>query len=325
MCEYTLLVCLEHQDQRVATLDKLHENILDAFNEYGVQITSPNYEADPGAAKVCTAGALVRRACCSSRSAVADNRSGDGVGVQATSLSLVVALCWVLPFAFGGRVQLGGSRSRRAWLSAAGGSAIAYVFIDLLPEMQHMQERFSTAAAGRAFPFPHYRVYTSALAGFLLFYALEHIVAASRPSAEGQEREEGTAVYWLQVTGFAVYCGLMAYLLREDADSRALSMVPYGIAMFCHLWIVDHALRSEHGRRYDESGRWVVGGGVLAGWTVAALGLSSDLLLPTLMGFIAGGVVLNSIKGELPEEGEARVGPFVAGAVGYALLLLLLD
>jgi hypothetical protein len=33
-------------------LDALHANILDAFNEYGVQITSPNYEADPGAPKV---------------------------------------------------------------------------------------------------------------------------------------------------------------------------------------------------------------------------------------------------------------------------------
>ena len=245
--------------------------------------------------------------------------------MDAASLSLIVALCWVLPFAVGGRLRLGDSQSRRAWLSAAGGSAVAYVFVDLLPEMQHMQERFSTAAAGRAFPFPHYRVYTSALAGFLLFYALEHVVAASRPQAAGERGAARGAIYWLQMTGFAIYGGLMAYLLREDADSRALSMVPYGFAMFCHLWIVDHALRAEHGRRYDDSGRWVVGGGVLAGWVVAALGLSSDLILPTLMGFIAGGVVLNSVKGELPEEGEARVGPFVAGAVGYALLLLLLD
>jgi membrane-bound lytic murein transglycosylase MltF len=49
--QYTLLVCLEQPHLRVATLDALHANILDAFNEYGVQITSPNYEADPGAPK----------------------------------------------------------------------------------------------------------------------------------------------------------------------------------------------------------------------------------------------------------------------------------
>jgi len=49
---YTLLVCLEHPHLRVPTLHALHGNILDAFNEYGVQITSPNYEADPERPKI---------------------------------------------------------------------------------------------------------------------------------------------------------------------------------------------------------------------------------------------------------------------------------
>jgi hypothetical protein len=34
------------------TLDRLHANIQDAFNEHGVQIMSPNYEADPAGPKV---------------------------------------------------------------------------------------------------------------------------------------------------------------------------------------------------------------------------------------------------------------------------------
>ena len=38
--------------QRVPILHALHANILDAFNEYGVQITSPNYESDPDELKV---------------------------------------------------------------------------------------------------------------------------------------------------------------------------------------------------------------------------------------------------------------------------------
>jgi len=50
--EYTLLVNLADPSLRVATLDRLHGNILDAFNEFGVQIMSPNYEADPESRKV---------------------------------------------------------------------------------------------------------------------------------------------------------------------------------------------------------------------------------------------------------------------------------
>ena len=50
--QYTLLVCLERPSRRVRTLDALHANIQDAFNEYGVQIMSPAYEADPSGPKI---------------------------------------------------------------------------------------------------------------------------------------------------------------------------------------------------------------------------------------------------------------------------------
>jgi small-conductance mechanosensitive channel len=50
--KYTLLVCLERQDRRAFALDALHAHIQDLFNEYGVQIMSPNYLGDPAAPKV---------------------------------------------------------------------------------------------------------------------------------------------------------------------------------------------------------------------------------------------------------------------------------
>jgi len=49
---YTLLVCLESQELRLYTLDTLHAQIQDLFNEHGVQIMSPNYVFDPAAPKV---------------------------------------------------------------------------------------------------------------------------------------------------------------------------------------------------------------------------------------------------------------------------------
>jgi small-conductance mechanosensitive channel len=50
--QYTLLVCLDNPARRLPTLNELHANIQDAFNEYGVQIMSPNYEADPEGRKI---------------------------------------------------------------------------------------------------------------------------------------------------------------------------------------------------------------------------------------------------------------------------------
>jgi small-conductance mechanosensitive channel len=45
--EYQLNVCLANPESRPAVLSELHQHIVDAFNEYGVQITSPHYESDP--------------------------------------------------------------------------------------------------------------------------------------------------------------------------------------------------------------------------------------------------------------------------------------
>ena len=50
--EYTLLVCLEQPSLRATTLGALRANIQDVFNEFGVQIMSPNYFADPHTPKV---------------------------------------------------------------------------------------------------------------------------------------------------------------------------------------------------------------------------------------------------------------------------------
>jgi hypothetical protein len=50
--EYTLLVCLEDPAAKGRVLDELHAHIQDAFNEYGVQIMSPNYEADSPEPKI---------------------------------------------------------------------------------------------------------------------------------------------------------------------------------------------------------------------------------------------------------------------------------
>jgi small-conductance mechanosensitive channel len=45
--EYVLLVHVERADQRMAVMSELHSQIQDAFNDAGVQIMSPHFEAQP--------------------------------------------------------------------------------------------------------------------------------------------------------------------------------------------------------------------------------------------------------------------------------------
>jgi small-conductance mechanosensitive channel len=50
--EYTLLVCVDQPALRIPIMSGVHAHIQDAFNEHGVQIMSPHYEADPEGAKL---------------------------------------------------------------------------------------------------------------------------------------------------------------------------------------------------------------------------------------------------------------------------------
>jgi small-conductance mechanosensitive channel len=50
--EYTLLVTVPDPSQKYVALSELNAHIQDVFNEHGVQIMSPNYEADPEAPKI---------------------------------------------------------------------------------------------------------------------------------------------------------------------------------------------------------------------------------------------------------------------------------
>ena len=50
--EYQLLVNLSEPSERPVILDRLHAYIQDVFNEHGVQIMSPHYNADPSGPKI---------------------------------------------------------------------------------------------------------------------------------------------------------------------------------------------------------------------------------------------------------------------------------
>lgn len=240
-------------------------------------------------------------------------------------LSLPAALLLAAVYLLGASAHAGRPRWRRAWVSAAAGVSIAYVFIDVVPELGARQQAFLTTVVGRALLFPQYRGYLAALLGFILYYGLEKIVLAARtePLDLGHRHGESDRVFRLHLTSFAAYSALIGYLLVERAGKGWLSLVLYTVAMGLHFFVTDHSLIAEHGARYLRLGRWALAAAVLVGW---AIGMAAPLpvgVMVVLFGFIAGGVIINSVRGELPAEGEGRFWPFLAGAAGYAVLLML--
>jgi hypothetical protein len=242
-----------------------------------------------------------------------------------TSLeSLAAILLWMTPFVMGKHLRLGSSITRRSLLSAARGISVAYVIVGILPQMDRMPEIVHTASLAYPGPFVGYQVHLLVLIGFITFYVLEKMVALSRLDRTTNSPKDDAPISWVHIVSFAFYSALVGYILQTETERALGSLVLYSLAMFCHFWLVDHFLRMDHGDLYDDSGRWVIAAAVLAGWTLGIAGVSSDLVLPTLMGFLSGGMLVNSLKEEPAGKREGRILPFVIGASGCALLLLLI-
>jgi zinc transporter ZupT len=212
---------------------------------------------------------------------------------------------------------------RSQWLSAAGGVAVAYVFLHILPELAEHRGTFAVAL-GTTDSMAEGLVYSLALAGLIVFYALERAIKTSRrrPDQGSSQNVHKAGTFWLHIGSFAVYNLIIGYLLLHREEPGLWSLPTYGVAMTLHFVTNDFGLRKDHERRYDDVARWVLAAAVIGGWGLGRYAELSELWIAFLFAFLAGGIVLNVLKEELPEEKESRLWPFVGAAVAYAVLLL---
>lgn len=231
------------------------------------------------------------------------------------TLSFLAALAFAFSHLFAGELRFLEGVPRSRWLSVAGGVSVAYVFLHLLPELNEGQRALEAHLA-----FVEHRAYLVALLGLTVFYGLERAALASRQEGKGGEDAANSGVFWLHVVSYSLYNALIGYLLlhREEAG-----LLWYSVAIGLHFVVTDFGLREHHKRRYHTTGRWLLAAAVLAGWGLGLASDVSDAVITGLLAFLAGGVVLNVLKEELPEERRSRFWAFALGVLGYAALLLL--
>ncbi len=234
----------------------------------------------------------------------------------------VAAVVLALVHVFAGKLRFLEGIPRSRWLSLAGGISVAYVFARLLPELAEAQERLGESAGGVLARLEQH-AYLLALTGLALFYAVE--VATLRSRGERREREgedaAGTVTFWLSIGSFGFYTGLIGYALQEEADASAQTLVFFTVAMGLHFVVNDYGLREHHKAAYTRIGRWLLAAAVLAGWLLSLVAEVPETGLVAVLAFLAGGVVLNVLKEELPERRRSRFWAFALGAAGYAALL----
>ncbi len=221
-----------------------------------------------------------------------------------------------------GKLRFLGTTPRSRWLSFASGISVAYVFGHLLPEVAHGQRALEEIGAER-FLETEGHVWLLALIGLVVFYGLERMAKASREENEedgGPDRAE-PGVFWLHLSSYGLYNVLVGYLLAEVGGSVGTGDLLFWTAMMLHFTVNDYGLRLHYKARYTNIGRWVLALAVVAGTVLGLVTEVPEAVIASLVAFLAGGVVLNVLKEELPEERESRFWPFALGAASYAGLL----
>lgn len=240
-------------------------------------------------------------------------------------LGLGPALALAAVHVFSARLRFLREVPRSRFLSVAGGISVAYVVLRILPSIEESQREIVRAGAAGLVPVPRDHAYVLLLLSILVFYGLERVTKASRRRQREEVGEDATSweVFWLKTGTFATVNFLIGYVVVRQGALGVRPLVLFTAAMMLKFVVNDHGLHADHRRAYDAVGRWVLAAAVLLGWAIGEAVAVPAVWLAVLQAIIAGSVLLNVLKEELPEYRESRYGAFAAGALVYAALLML--
>lgn len=213
--------------------------------------------------------------------------------------------------------------SERKVTSFAGGVAVAYVFLHMLPELVEGNEAIGEALREvvRLTPLLDLGIFILALAGFTLYYGLE--LLAQR--AAGQSPQAAARVYHLHLFMYCLYNFLITYTMPLRVQTGLFYAVIFTAAMALHFILSDRNFNRHFHDRFSLGGRLVLLASLLAGWLVTALTEPINVVLVSLMiAFLSGSILYNVFKEELPVGGSSSYAWFTLG-LGLTAGLLALE
>lgn len=188
-------------------------------------------------------------------------------------------------------------------LSFGGGVAIAFIFVDLLPKFCINDQVVQSSGL---FPFLERHVYILALIGFLISYLVE------------KKRSES-----FSLISYLIFNFLIGYAISDKNDPDVRPLALFTIAIGLHYFTTDFAMRERQPIKYHNLIRWAAAFSLLAGWFTNLWVSLPETAVALIAAYIAGGVILNVTKHELPNDKPNDMGSFLTGALVYTLLILI--
>ncbi|MGK7379102.1 hypothetical protein ACSFXN_14835 [Planococcus sp. 1R117A] len=237
--------------------------------------------------------------------------------------SLLVIIGFMMVHIFTDAIKYLEKRMTDRLMSLVSGGSIAYVFLHLVPELTHYKDVAQEAHLNTWLEGIDYVTYMAALLGIAVFYGINQL--SEKSERENRRKENltrpSTAVFVLEISAFALYSGLIGYLIQELSGDSIAAYAIYFIVFSFHFIAKNRNLYLTHEELYTRIGRWILAASVLVGWILYETTHASELTLAFLSSFLTGGIVLNILNDELPEERKSSFPAFLFGMVFIAVLL----
>lgn len=240
--------------------------------------------------------------------------------------SIIVISGFIMVHIFTDAIKFLDERMTNRLMSLVSGGSIAYVFLHLVPELTHYNKVAEQASLPSWLEGIDYATYVAALLGIAVFYGINQLREKSEKKNKNESNvsRPNTSIFLLEIGAFSLYNGLIGYLLPELSGGNLAAYLIYFIVFSFHFIANNRVLHLTHEDRYTKIGRWILAFSVLIGWILYETTHASDLTLAFLSSFLTGGIVLNILNDELPQESKSSYIAFLLGMAFIAVLLQVL-
>ena len=240
--------------------------------------------------------------------------------VESLRIALLLTVALAVMHAFAPKVRRLGLIPERYTTSFGGGFAVAFVFLHQLPGLLEQRETVGEILRETVEMTPalDLAIFVVALVGFTLILALD--LWARRGTGSGGNN---ATVFYVQLGTFGLYNGLITYTLPIRVEAGTAFALVFTLAMGLHFVINDRGMELHHPKLFARQGRAVLIGSLFVGWLLAWLTEPDSVLTVALLtAFLAGAILMNVAKEEVPSDRDSSLAAFVCGEIVGALLLL---
>lgn len=233
--------------------------------------------------------------------------------IDVLSPGLIALVILILVHLFANQANVLGWLWHGRFLSFASGISFAYVFVDLLPTLERGQPILKQAF-GDAIPYLDRHSYLIALFGVLFYYGVHS-------SSEVVSRSG----YWIGLSGYLLFNFFLGATLSDSQDPDIQPLALFTFAMGMHYFVRDHVASTCNPALYGSQTRYSLVAALCLGYLIGTIGRIPDAIVAIVVSFVAGGVLLNSLRYELPKREKLGYLYFVVGAIGFTVILLSLN